>query len=102
MPDALSRQICDAITTDKLLTLHRSLCHPGVTRLTQTNLPYPIEFVKKGVSSCRVCSETKPRFLKYTGNLIKTSDPFERLSMDYKGPIPTTSNNKYLLTNIDE
>ena len=54
-------------------------------------------------STCRVCAEVKPQFAKVPGGtLIKATQPFERLSVDFKGPLPTTSNNKFLLTVIDE
>ncbi|GFR73784.1 Pro-Pol polyprotein [Elysia marginata] len=55
-------------------------------------------------SGCPVCSEIKPRFYrpKQTPNLIKSTQPMERLSMDFKGPLPTCTKNRYLLTLINE
>lgn len=65
-------------------------------------LPYSAQDIRKVVSSCKICTEIKRRFLKYTEDLIKASAPFERLSLDFKGLIPTTTKNKYLLTTVDE
>lgn len=42
-------------------------------------------------------------FLKsFSGQLVKATQPFERLSIDFKGPLPSNTRNKYLLTIIDE
>lgn len=102
----MSRQTCASLRENKLSSLHNDLGHPGITRLTHyvrsKNLPYSTDDIKKIVSLCRVCSEIKPRFLKYTGTLIKATTPFERLALDFKGPLPSTNKNKYLLTIIDE
>ena len=35
-------------------------------------------------------------------NLIKATQPFERISIDFKGPILSVSKNKYLLVIVDE
>ena len=35
-------------------------------------------------------------------HVIKATQPFERLSLDFKGLLPTSSKNRYLLTIIDE
>ena len=34
--------------------------------------------------------------------LAKATQPFERLSLDFKGPFPTSTKNRYMLTVIDE
>jgi len=55
------------------------------------------------ISSYRVCAEVKPRFHKPAEtHLIKATQPMERLSIDFKGPLPSTSKNKYFLTIVDE
>ena len=48
------------------------------------------------IRSCHVCAECKPRFHK--------PDPahFERLNVDFKGPLASNNNNRYFLTVIDE
>ena len=91
----------------KLHEIYENLCHPGITRLAHfvkiRNLPYSIEEVKRVYAACAVCARWKPRF--YTpeaGHLVKATQPMERLSINFKGPLPLTSKNRYLLTVIDE
>ena len=108
--DALSRATCSDTTSgsmDNLKEIHDSLCHPGITRLCHfvksRNLPYSAQEVKQIVANCRVCQELKPSFYRPpNSSLIKATQPFERISVDFKGPLPSTSHNKYLLTMIDE
>ncbi|KAG8334372.1 hypothetical protein J6590_108547 [Homalodisca vitripennis] len=104
--DALSR-ICNASTTDnKLFEMHQALCHPGITRfyhwVRSKNLPYSLNEIKSMTLSCPICSEVKPRFHKQTNTLIKATSPFERLNIDFKGPLPSSSRNRYMLNIIDE
>lgn len=105
--DALSR-ICNASATDnrRLFELHQALCHPGITRfyhwIRSKNLPYSLNDIKTMILSCPICSEVKPRFFKQTNTLIKATAPFERLNIDFKGPLPSSSKNRYMLDIIDE
>lgn len=104
--DTLSR-VCGAAGLDKLKELHDNLCHPGVTRMVHfvrgRNLPYSVEEVRQVIKRCSVCSELKPQFLSPgSGNLIKAMQPFERLNVDFKGPLPSCSKNKYMLVIVDE
>ena len=108
--DALSRlgstNHCSAVID--LKTLHDQLCHPGVTRMCHfvrmRNLPFSVDDVKKMTSSCKDCAEIKPRFFKpkEPQHLIKAMAALERLNLDFKGPLPSNSKNKFLLTIIDE
>ncbi|CAK8698052.1 unnamed protein product [Clavelina lepadiformis] len=87
--------------------IHDMLCHPGVTRLLHfvrtKNLPFSTEEVRKACLNCRVCQECKPQFYKMPQmNLIKATKPMERVSIDFKGPLPSKGKNKYILTIIDE
>ncbi|KRX14053.1 Uncharacterized protein T07_5149 [Trichinella nelsoni] len=67
------------------------------------NLPYTMEEIQRMTNSCRVCAELKLRFFKGdSGKLIKATAPLERLSIDFKGPLPSTSSNRYILTVVDE
>lgn len=104
--DALSRQICASTNNDRLRDLHQLLCHPGITRLTHwvrcKNLPYSTDDIKRVISTCPTCAEIKPKFIRNVGTLIKATVPLERLALDFKGPLPSSTNNKYLLTIIDE
>lgn len=103
--DTLSR-VCSVTGSLSLKDIHNSLCHPGVTRLHHwvrtKNLPFSLDDIRKVTSSCTVCAELKPRFCKFQGQLIKATAPFERLNIDFKGPLPSSTRNKYILTVVDE
>ena len=67
------------------------------------NLPYSVEDVKRITNSCQICEENKPRFYKPPqATLVKTTQPFRRLYLDFKGPLPSKTQNKYMLTIIDK
>ena len=90
-----------------LLALHENLCHPGIRRLAHfvrgKNLPYSLDEIKRVTGSCQVCAELKPRFFRPDeAHLVKATRPFERVSMDFKGPLPTSTGNQYMLTLVDE
>jgi len=107
VPDALSRVYCASLHDSTLYKLHDSLCHPGFTRLFHfvraKNLPYSVGDVRLVVESCRVCCEVRPNFYKPpAAPLIKATQPFERLSVDFKGPLPSASKKRYILTIVDE
>ena len=105
--DALSR-ICSSTTTaDKLHSLHDDLCHRGVTQMLHfvrsKNMPYSVENIRAVVRACQVCSKMKPRFIRRAPQtLIKVSQPFERLSIEFKGLLPSSSCNRYLVIVVDE
>ena len=103
--DALSR-LCASVN-QSLSDLHKSLCHPGISRLTHfvrsKNLPFSMEDIKNICSSCPTCAKVKPRFYKRPKQqLVQATKPFERLSIDFMGPKPSVTKNKYLLVMIDE
>ena len=109
--DTLSRvKNCSALSNhslNKLKELHDALCHPGITRMNHfvksRNLPYSIDDVRKVSESCSTCLQVKPKFLKFTGKLIKATRPFQQLNIDFKGPLPQSINrNCYLLTIVDK
>ena len=107
LPDALSRATCASAPQDSLYSLHEALCHPGVTRLNHfvrsKNLPYSLDEVKRVTSQCQICAESKPRFHKPEEvPLIKATQPFERINIDFKGPLPSNNGNKYFLNIVDE
>jgi len=104
---ALTCAFCSAVLSCNLEELHRDLCHPGVTRLLHfvrsKNLPFSTDDVKRVCSSCGVCAEIKPRFYRPDeGTLIKATKPFERLNIDFKGPLPSNNRNTYVLVVVDE
>ena len=106
--DTLTRAFCGAVVNDeKLHEIHDSLCHPGITRtlhfIRTRNLPYSTDDVKRVISKCKVCAEVKPRFYRPLNSpLIQATRPWQRLNMDFKGPLPSSGLNKYFLTVVDE
>ena len=97
--DTMSRIYCANLNFSSLYEIHAGLCHPGITRIyhfiKMKNLPYSIDEVRKIVNGCHVCAEIKPRFHKpIESHLIKATQPMERLSIDFKAPLPS-SKNKY-------
>ena len=107
VPDALSRAYGANLTHNCPREIHVELCHPGVTRLYHyvktKNLPFSLNEILHIVSDCSICAEIKPKFLKtLPAPLIKATQPFERLSVDFKRPLPSASRYYYLLTVTDE
>ena len=107
--DALTRAptCASIITQSNLKEIHDMLCHPGIRRMAHyartKNLPYSIDEIKRVTEQCHECSTVKPRFYKPPSvPLIKASQLFERLSIDFKGPLPSRTNNHYILTVVDE
>ena len=105
--DTMSRIYCANLNFLSLYEIHTGLCHPDITRtyhfIKMKNLPYPIDKVRKIVDRCCICAEIKPHFHKpIESHLIKAMQPMERLSIDFKGLLPSSSKNKYLLTVVDE
>lgn len=66
------------------------------------NLPFSLDDIRKITNACSICAQLKPRFYKQKGTLIKATSPFERLNIDFKGPLPSLTKNRYLLTIVDE
>ena len=94
-PDSFTRAHCAAISTS-LEEIHAQLCHPGVTRLLHfvkaKNLPFSTQDVRDVCSTCRICAELKPKFYQsQNSKLVKAMHPMERLSIDFKGPLPSSS-----------
>ena len=88
--DTISRDACNALKTMSLHDLHST---PGITRLLHyvksKHLPFSAEDVKKVVSDCRTCAVCKPRYYRSEATpLIRALRPFDRLSIDFKGPLP--------------
>ena len=86
-PDTLSRAFCavSAATLD--------IFHFVKTR----NLPYSICDVRQRTRDCRVCAEYKPRFHSPAqAHLIKATQTFERLNVDFKDPLKSNNQNRYL------
>jgi hypothetical protein len=107
-PDSFTRTFSASMSSNNPEEIHIGLCQPSVTRMLHfvksKNLPYSTEEVKKVCSACRSCAELKPPFYRpqQPGNLIKATQPMERLSIDFKGPLPTATRNAYILAVVDE
>ena len=88
--------------------LHKSLIHPRVARMLHfvgsKNLPYSLEDVRLINSRCSVCARCKPNFFKVpSSKLVKATSPFERVSINFNDPLPTSPKGKqYILTIVDE
>ena len=55
------------------------------------------------ITSCQSCNECKPCFYSLEPTkLIEVTQPMEQLNLDFKGPLPSNSNNKYILTIADK
>ena len=109
-PDTLSR-VCSFISQDQpgsLRHLHEALGHPGVTRfwhfVRSKNLNFSLEEIRQFCLNCSVCCELKPRFHHPgQGKLIKATQAWERISIDFKGPVASSNKgNRYLLIIVDE
>ena len=106
-PDFFSRSVCAALTNNSLYVLHQSLCPPDITRMSHfvraRNLPYSVEEIKAMTNTCRICCVCKPRFYcPGASHLIKATQAFERLNVDFKGTLPSNNKNNYFLNIIDE
>lgn len=105
--DTFSRIAAMCHPLQELRNLHEQLCHPGITRLShfvrQRNLPFSQEQIKTVTNTCKSCMFHKPKFLNYQGTLINATAPFQKLNIDFKGPLPPSKKgNCFLLTLIDE
>ena len=88
VPDALPGAYCASTAINALYRIHADLCHPGMTRIYYyvrlRSLLYSLDNMKRMTEASSICCEIKPRFYKPPPrNLIKSSQPFERLSMDF-------------------
>uniref|UniRef100_A0A5S6QZ39 Integrase catalytic domain-containing protein n=1 Tax=Trichuris muris TaxID=70415 RepID=A0A5S6QZ39_TRIMR len=108
-PDVFSRASCGMLAHNcrQLKLLHERLCHSGITRflhfVRSKNLPYSVDEIKQVVSRCRVCAECKPAFYRSeNATLVKATRPFERVNLDFKGPLPGDLASRYLLCIVDE
>ena len=107
VPDALSRTEVSAslYPSFDLKNIHKQLGHPGVIRMTHfvrsKNLPFSVEDIKRVCNECFTCAKLKPKFFaSYKNTLIKATRPWERISVDFKGPVSGTK--PYILIVVDE
>jgi transposase InsO family protein len=92
----------------KAKQVHDEYRHPGVTRfwavVKQLNIAVTLEEVREICRNCQVCTRVKPRFTSAApGRLIQAMRPWDRISIDFKGPLTNTSaGNRFLLIIVDE
>ena len=94
-----------ASTKGQLLTPHNSLGHLGYARLKRfvrtRNLPYTSDELKTIYEHCAICAKIKPCFYHFAPkSLIKATRPWERLAVDFKGPVK--GRRPYLLVLIND
>ena len=59
-------------------------------------LPHSLSEIRDMTTSCKESLEIKPQFLSSNdAQLVKATQIFERLYIDFKGPQPSVSNNRY-------
>jgi len=106
-PDTVTRAHCGYVQQNRLRDLHLAVCHPGVTRMGHfvhtKHLPISLTDIQEMTSLCEECQQINPHFVRSNdARLIKATQVFERLNLDFKGSLPSASSNKYFLTVVDE
>ena len=96
-----------AINQFQLCEIHDSLFHPGLNPVTHSlktkNIAVSVDEVHKMIWSNKTCANWKPCFPKTKNhNLVKATQPFERISIDFKGLLVSVTKNKYILAINDE
>ena len=67
------------------------------------NLPYTMEEIREVTRTRKISAGCKPQFFRpEPKHLIKATQPFKRLNIDFKGPLPSCNKNRYILTVIDK
>ena len=62
------------------------------------NLVFSVEEIRRMTNSCQIYCECKPRYHQPDQNyLIKATQPFKRLNIDFKGLLPSNNKNVYFL-----
>lgn len=104
--DTLSRATCAATMEDSLFKLYQSLCHQesqGSTTLFAQRTCLTLWMMKRVTNKCPVFLEFKPQYHKPNRvPVIKATQPFEPINIDFKGPLPSNNGNKYFLTIVDK
>ena len=64
---------------------------------------YSFHCVKRTTQACKQCRECKPQYYSSEPSyLIKATQPFERLNLDFTGPTAKNNRSRLMLTIIDE
>ena len=103
-PDTLTGSISTSLanSSSKLYEIHDQLCHTVVTHLLHfvrtNNIPYSTD-----VKELCHCTELKPQFYCTQQNtLIMATQLMEQMSIDFKGILRSSSQNRYMFTIVDE
>lgn len=95
-------------THKKLYVLHDGLCHPVTARLAHfvkvRNVHYSIEDIKMYWLIVSVVQDGNHIYIYPPENvrLIKARQLMGRINIDFKRPLPSNSQNCYILTVIEE
>lgn len=90
---------------------HTQYGHPGIKRLCQllkmtgesSTMSNVEEVCKKVTTTCRICSQIKPRWIKPLElHVIKSTAPWQRISVDFMTNKPNSEGYCNVLTVIDE
>ena len=96
------------MSTNKLHGLHDALCYPKVTRMMHSvrakNLPFSVDEIEKMTTNeCKICAKVKPHYAWPSHTpLMKATQSCATLSIDFKRPVPSINQSKYLLVIWDE
>ena len=91
---------CGVVTSRDLQNIHKELCHQGITRMTHVVRSRNLKELRTPVGYAQKTNQGSKKNLQQL--LIKATQCFERLNLDFKGPLPSKTKNKYRLTIIDE
>lgn len=99
--DAWFRRVCPStFGRHELCRFHASLCHPGIIRMLYfsptRNLP------SKKWKTWNLGVRFPQSFANHHAPLVKATQPSERLTIDFKEPLPSFKPNMHSLTIIDE
>ena len=107
--DDLDKPFITSEISHVLSKVHDDMGHPGIARTCEflqrhCDIPNVKEKVSAYISNCKICLASKPRFHSPPKvPLVTSKTPWERLSIDFVGPKPTTkSGNTCFLTIVDE
>lgn len=98
----------ETLDSKSIQFFHDKFGHPGISRMNsflsnKYNSNDVNKIIKECVSSCDICAKHKPRFPSIpVGRLVVSTFPWQRISIDFVGPKPSSSPNKFLFTVVDE
>ena len=91
-PDSFTRVFCFQCLHLTWMISSRPCVTQMLHIVCSKNIPYSTENEKRTCYGCRVYTELKPLFYRPTSR-SQATQPMERLSMDFKGPLSSASRN---------